>query len=354
MEEIPFYDDRYKTDDPDEEDAYDEELIDDCLLVKENGGGPMEETEETENKEDRPCVDTSNPLAIYRFLLERVYKQDRYCRDASMILYDHLRGITSRNIVCGPAGCGKTYVWECLKEIYPRIITVDVANLTKEGWSGGSKVNDFLEKVEVDVKDYIVVFDEFDKCATPMYSRHDENVSASIQSEFLKLVEGKVIKSKRAFGNVTVDTSGMTFVFCGSFAQKAEEIAETATSSGFGFEKERKEGVAFEKELTPSDLVDFGVITELVSRCTRLINVRPLTLEDYTYLLAEHGGSPLKMLEKKYGMEFEIPDEKTKEIARNAFESGLGIRNVSAQIQRMMDDEIFARFVKKEEHSEPL
>ncbi len=292
-------------------------------------------------------VNTANPVEVYDFLRSRVYKQDRYCRDAAMILYDHIRGITSRNIVCGPPGCGKTYVWNCLKEIYPRILLVDASNITKDGWSGGSKVTDFANEVDFHNSKYIVVFDEFDKCATPQYTRHDENVSAAVQSEFLKLVEGKRIKreSRREQREIMVDTSEMTFVFCGSFAQKAAAIAQKESSTGLGFGNVKKIGTSFEKELSINDLIEFGVITELASRCTRLINVRPLTLDDYIFLVSEYEGSPIKSIEKIYGMKFDITDEQKREIAQCAFESGLGIRNVSSQIQRMVDEKIFGQFL---------
>ena len=306
----------------------------------------------TANTTGNHDVNTANPFEIYRYLQSRVYKQDEYCKEAAMILYEHLRGITSRNIVCGPAGCGKTYVWDILKAVFPRILVINAANLSKEGWSGGKKVQDFLGDVDFQEQDYIVVFDEFDKCATPQYTSHGENVSAVIQSEFLKLVEGERIKRKHGVKEVMIDTSAMTFVFCGSFAQKAEAIAESKSSSGFGFGNERKKGVSFEKELTVNDLMEFGVIRELASRCTRLINVRPLTEDDYLFLVTEHTGSPIKLLEKKYGMPIEISDEQKREIARRAFVSGLGVRNVTAQVQKLMDDRIFSQFEKGEDPAE--
>ena len=265
-EEITFYDDRYSV----------------TEAIKVNTG--ME-------------VDLNNPARIYNYLLTKVYKQDDYCRNAAMILFDHLRGITSRNIVCGPAGSGKTYVWECLRAIYPRIIVVNAATLSCEGWRGENKVTSFLDRVDIEKTDCIVVFDEFDKCASPKTNSGGENVSASLQSEFLKLVEGEVVKTKRENKDISIDTSNMSFVFCGSFAQKATEIAEKASSSGFGFGSEKKESALFERELTIEDVVEFGVIPELASRCTRIVNVRPLTQDDFVYLITKHSGSPVKLIE---------------------------------------------------------
>lgn len=289
-------------------------------------------------------VDVSNPKSIYEYLLKNVYKQDGYCKDAAVILYNHIRGITSRNIVCGPPGCGKTHVWQCLKKIYPQIIFVDSSTLTKTGWKGNNNVSDFLAKVDFRRQNYIIVFDEFDKCVTPQYTSSGDNVAQSLQSEFLKIMEGSEVKIKTDSGDQMMDTSKMTFVFCGSFAQKAEAIAESGRTSGFGFGADKNEPEAFEKELTIQDLIDFGVIPELASRTTRITNVRPLTLQDYKYLIKDHPASPVKELERRYGMKLRLTKKKLDEIAKQAYESGLGIRNVTAQLQRILDERVFNSF----------
>ena len=46
-----------------------------------------------------------NPRKIYEYLRSKVYKQDKACKAAAMILYNHIHGkITSRNFFCGN-GC---------------------------------------------------------------------------------------------------------------------------------------------------------------------------------------------------------------------------------------------------------
>ena len=306
----------------------------------ETGFIPFENT----NEEFDKTVNLSNPVSIKEYLLKHVYKQEKYCRDAAMILYDHLKGIRSCNFVCGPSGSGKTYVMEVLKRIFPRIVIINSANLSKDGWNGDNKVLSFLDRVDMEKQDYIVVFDEFDKCVCSKTNSANENVSESIMSEFLKLVEGEIVTVKREGNNITYDTSKMTFVFCGSFAEKAKAIAKKESNSGFGFSREEKHVKAFEKELELDDLIDYGLITELASRVTRLINVRPLTMEDFEYLLTEHPGSPIKLIESKYSLKLNISPDKCSEIARNAFKSGLGVRNANAQLQRIVDDTILQSF----------
>ena len=290
-------------------------------------------------------VDLNNPASIYKYLLKNVYKQEEYCKDAAMLLYNHLRGITSRAFICGPSGSGKTYVMECLKKLWPRIVVVNAAKLSKEGWSGGNKVTDFLQRVDAENQDYIIVFDEFDKCAKPQHSSGGDNVSSTIQSEFLKLVEGEIVRIKQDKTEQVFDTSKMSFVFCGSFAEKAKEIAEKESERSFGFTSSAAKHVeAFDRKLNLDDLIDFGVIPELASRSTMISNVRPLTKEDYEYLISDHPGSPIKQLSETYGIELKVSKKKCKEIAEEAFRSGLGVRNATSQIRRMIDENVFASF----------
>ncbi|MCR4839442.1 MAG: AAA family ATPase [Eubacterium sp.] len=286
-----------------------------------------------------------NPSEIYNYLLKKVYKQDPYCQDAAMILWNHCRGITSRNYVCGPAGSGKTYVWQCLQEIYPKIIIVDASTITADGWRGENKATTFLSQVDPADPDVIVVFDEFDKLVCPRYTSGGDNVSAAIQSEFLKLIEGKALEIKVSnTSSVLIDTSRMSFVLCGSFAEKAREIARNNSKKGFGFMSETIVHEAFEDELVLEDLISFGLIPEMASRATRLINIHPLTEDDYIHLIIEHPGSPIKKLEKLYGLRITVSEEYGRRLAQNAFHAGLGVRSVTAELQRAIDAEIFLGF----------
>ena len=284
-----------------------------------------------------------NPRALYEYLCSKVYLQDNYAKDASMIMYSHLRGIPSVNFVVGPPGCGKTYLWQCLSKLYNNIIIVDASDLTKDGWSGGHKVTDFITEVNPLEPNAIVVFDEADKMFAPLYS-HESNTSYSLQSEFLKLIEGKILRRKIDNSTITVDTSRMSFIFCGSFALQAEKIANNSSSSGIGFGSQRTVEKAYTKELTFDDLKEYGVIPELLSRATRLINLHPLTLDDYIFLLTRFGNSPLKQIESLYHQKLNINAEQLTEIAKQAFDSGLGIRQCGKKLQTLMDEQIFNSF----------
>ena len=122
-----------------------------------------------------------NPSEIYNYLLKKVYKQDPYCQDAAMILWNHCRGITSRNYVCGPAGSGKTYVWQCLQEIYPKIIIVDASTITADGWRGENKATTFLSQVDPADPDVIPLIHAIPTHRTALLSLRDVRIGDTVR-----------------------------------------------------------------------------------------------------------------------------------------------------------------------------
>ena len=313
--------------------------------------------EEIDDCFDTPFASTSildDPRKIYEYLRSKVYKQDEACKAAAMILYNHVKGITSRNIFCGPAGSGKTYIWNIIKnKLYPYVIIADGSTITKTGWSGSNKISSALYQINPCVRSgYIIVYDEFDKLCKPQFSR-DENVSACVQSELLTLIQpsNECMRLKSSDGSErTIRVDNISYVFCGSFHEASLNESTKECSSGLGFGAVKKEVKAFDKELSIQTLVEYGVAMEVMSRITRLVNLRPLTEEAYAYLVNNHNNSPVKRIEDMYGLHRGFITEKVlnkdelNQIATDAFKSGLGVRSVTASIQRKVDDYIFEHF----------
>lgn len=300
--------------------------------------------------------DEMQPKDYYDVLTRYVYKQDEACKAASIILWNHLnqRRGASRNVFVGPAGCGKTFIWSVVREhLYENVIIYNSANITKTGFTGSRKVSSPLHLIPPNcTKPYIIVYDEFDKLCRPQYTSHDENVSAGIQSEFLALIQpsNNLLRLKSDEGEYTIDVSKITWVFCGSFAEAAEDIARKSYTTGLGFGAVKSQPKAFTNELTMRDLENFGVIPELCSRMTRLVNLRPLDLSDYIYLLSSHPNSPLTYLEDIYDMPSGyiknniVSSTELLKIAEDAFNSGLGVRSCTAALQRRVDNYIYENY----------
>ncbi|SCW67303.1 ATP-dependent protease Clp, ATPase subunit [Ruminococcaceae bacterium YRB3002] len=295
---------------------------------------------------DAVKADLSDPTAIARYLKSRCYGQDEYVEAAAMLVYNHNRGITTRLAVAGPTGCGKSYLWECVRDIYPKVIFVNSASLTSSGFRGES-VYSFLHGVNPADPDAIVIFDEFDKLCMPKFSM-TENISENLQTEFLMLVCGKQVpiqkKTEAGTLDLTIDTSHLSFVFAGSWGKSAKAIATEESSNGFGFGKQTKACKAYDRELTLEDLQAHGLIQELAGRINRLVNVRPLSLEEYKSLIKDSEASPIRRLEKQYGIRLSVSDAMLDEIATKAYSSSLGIRNATVQLERMVNDAVFKSF----------
>ncbi|RKI36480.1 AAA family ATPase [bacterium D16-51] len=243
----------------------------------------------------------------------------------------------------GPTGCGKTHIWRCLQELFPdRIEIVDGSNITADGWKGDKKWSSLLCSPIFDVgKRAILVIDEADKMLAPKYSSGGENVSQIIAAEGLKLMEGTIVETKSDTFNYQVDTSLISFVLCGAFSNKADEIARNSSiGSSIGFGASSRVPKAYDRPLALQDLIEYGVMPEFMGRIHRIVNLQPMTMDDY-YRIIDSGCGPVRHVQEHYGVEIRMTESRRKEMAEDAFRSGLGIRGMENRIRQLVDDAIF-------------
>ena len=136
----------------------------------------------------------------------------------------------------------------------------------------------------------------------------------------------------------------MSFIFCGSFAVKANDIAKKNSTKAIGFTGADYVEKPYSKELTINDIIDYGLIPEIASRVSDVVNVKPLTLKDYEYLLTDHPASPVKKIEEDYQVKLHITKKKLRAIAKEAYESNLGVRYANSKLRRLVDLQIFDSF----------
>lgn len=298
----------------------------------------------------------SDPRRIYEFLKTKVYHQDEAAKAVAICLYNHVHGIPNSAVFVGPPGSGKTLLWQTVRDyLYDAVYICDASSMTKSGFSGQNKIYTPLREIDIQKHDrtpFIIVFDEADKMMTPSFTRDRENVSASVQSELLTLLQPSfkyyMYKTETDTRYVNIET--LSWIFTGSFAVAAKNEANKASSIGLGFGAERKQVKAFENELTIQNLIDFGMIPEVASRIGRIVNIKPLSIEDYKHLLLSHEASPVRNIEKKYKLENGFINQhilsasELTNIAENAYKSGLGVRATTAAIQCQLDNYLFEHF----------
>lgn len=283
------------------------------------------------------------PKKIYEYLDKKVWKQDAAKRAAAMLTYNVLgRGIKENAFFIGPSGCGKTHIWRCLQELYPqRIVIADASRLTKDGWKGDTKWSDLLRNPIFQAgRPAILVMDEADKFLTPMHTTQGDNVSQAVASEGLKILEGTQVEIKSKNQSIIVDTATISFVCCGAFSVKAEQLAQGKSRNGMGFGGVAVQASAYDQPITEKDLLDYGVMPEFLGRIQQFVDLEPMTAEDYFHMLDSTSG-PVERLQKWYGIEIHLTEQKRRELADAAAESGLGVRSMESKLRQLVDSALF-------------
>lgn len=282
------------------------------------------------------------PQDIYAYLDNRIHKQDEAKKAAAMLTWKAFRGIKENLLLVGPSGCGKTEIFRQLMALFPSMIEiVDASNVTNEGWKGDTKWKTIMSSPLYRSSGHkICVLDEFDKLAQPKFS-NSENVSQTIMSEALKMLEGTYINCESDNVKYQIDTSHISFVCLGAFSNKAQEITEKSKGSSIGFGATGEAARPYEKKLTAEDIIEFGVMPEFMGRIQSIINLSPMSQEDYIELLNMDAFGPLERLQKDYGVNLSICDETRLKIAQEAYRSKLGVRGMENQIRNMIDESLF-------------
>lgn len=304
--------------------------------------------ENTDEEDEIVNVDLNSPQEMDEWLAKHIFGQRKAVRAAAMLLYNHRKGRKRNVLFVGPTGCGKTEIWRACKQIYPNIHIVDSNMITAEGWKGEYKISSIFENMsKQEAENAIIVFDEFDKFCEPKIGSNGTNYSLTGQNELLKLIEGTILPIKVRNGSEAykIDTSKISFVFCGSF----EVLTEMKTDSnakqsiGFGADLKKKEAyLVYEDRLQPSDLVQYaGVRQEIAGRINQIVQLSPMNAGAYKEILKDEQMSPLHQLERQYSIRLSMDKDTEEKLVQEAEETHMGVRYLRSRIQQMLDEQMF-------------
>ncbi|XCP85810.1 AAA family ATPase [Roseburia hominis] len=282
------------------------------------------------------------PRSIYNYLENRVYGQKEAKRAAAMLVYQHLHGNRRNVVMAGPTGCGKTEIWRTLSREFDCIKILNGPQISCDGWKGSYHIKDiFLDEPREKAGKQIIVIDEADKLFEPTVGAGGTDFAQRIQNELLKIMDGDTItfvEENNTGRRLTVDCSGISMVFCGSFERMLKEKTAASGSIGFGQPVKTESVIA---ECSEEDLIQYAnVRREIAGRINQIVTLDMLDSSDFEAILKSKA-SPIEKLEKTYGITLSVDDEIRKKLATEAAESGLGCRYIFSRLQSMLDDKMF-------------
>lgn len=316
------------------------------------------------------------PREIKTLLDEHVIAQEKAKTDLSIAVYNHYKrreaakrgmefgGVSpqkSNILLIGPSGVGKTELARTIARMLRVPFFVgDATRLTQAGYVGDdveSLIQGLIQDADGDLERAqwgIIFIDEFDKLARKSgrgaTGYRDVN-GEGVQQAILKLLEGSSMVVPRGMGmrsgmsgqGDTFDTSNVLFICAGSFAGIEEVVdrrVNRKASLGFGCPERQKVSPAdIYLQVTEDDILDFGLIPELMGRLPVLTTVVDLTEEEMVRILTEPKNAIVKQFQALFqmdGIDLQFDGEALLAIGREAKRRPTGARALRSIVEMVL------------------
>lgn len=352
--------------------------------LDEHDASVSSEERTTFRKELSDVLEKTRPHLIKEYLDTYIINQDRAKKILAVAVYNHYKRMKygyekkedegteiekSNVIMLGPSGCGKTALLSHLSKLLdvPFAVT-DASSLTEAGFVGADvevAVRNLYYAADKDVEKAehgIIYLDEFDKIARK--SGANNSITADpghegVQQALLKMLEGSVVeftargqRKHPEAPTIKVDTKNILFIVGGAFVGIEKIIAKRLkkgnVAMGFGAEVRgkdlEKEYDALIHQVTPEDLMEYGIIPEIIGRLPVICTLETLDEDALLRILTEPINAPVRQYQQLLamdGVDLVFTEDALRAVAKKAIERKTGARSLRGIIEEVMLDVMF-------------
>jgi ATP-dependent Clp protease ATP-binding subunit ClpX len=317
-------------------------------------------------KKDSTKKSIPDPRDIRDYLNQYVVGQDTAKIVLAVAIANHYKRINNLDtateiakgniLMIGPTGTGKTLMARSVaRYLDVPFVVADATTLTEAGYVGDdveSLIARLYTAADNDVERCqrgIIFLDEIDKI-----SRKSESATVSkdvsgegVQQALLKLVEGtkcKIIpqgsRKQATSDGIEIDTTNILFIAGGAFVGLENIVKNRLQGTSMGFNAKLADPVEVDlAEVSPDDLVRYGLIPEFVGRFSSYVSLHNLTKPQLISILTEvqhNFVGQYKWLFDQDGVELLFDAESLDIIAERTLNTKTGARGLHSELERVL------------------